>query len=119
MLFESTADKNLTGFAVWVPRLGGQERNVPSAASLAPDPRIHHYWDDSNDVGVAYETVLPINGETAWDVYMLYRPGIRWSGALPPKPDFWMHQLSSAVAAAPRLDPDAFATRARQLLSKR
>ena len=117
MLFETTASKKLTGFSIWVPQLRGRSENVPSAMSLAPDPRIRHYWDESDDLGAAYEAVLPTTGESAWDVYMLYRSGVVWASAQPPKPDFWMHQLGG-VTAAPRLDPDVFAARAKELLRR-
>jgi hypothetical protein len=117
VLFESTANKNLTGFAIWVPQLGGKAQDVPNAASIAADPRIQHFWDGANDLGESYEIVLPTPGP-AWDVYMLYGPGATWSGQKPPKPDFWMHQLGKNCTAAPTLDPDQFASHARELLKK-
>ena len=114
MLFEGTTSKKLTGFVIWVPQLDGKPANVPDAASLVPDARVQHYWDSSDDLGNRYGIVLPTPGVSAWDVYMLYRPGILWSGAQPPKPDFWMHQLG--VTTGPHLDPHVFAAHARQLL---
>ncbi len=114
-LFAEVPSKNLAGFVVWVPMLGGRAGNVPEAMSLAPDPRILHYWDESNDLGVSYERVLPVPGGPAWDVYMLYAPGIVWSGSAPPTPSFWMHQLP--ITNAPRLDAAVFAQRARALLA--
>jgi hypothetical protein len=29
----------------------------------------------------------------AWDIYLFYGPTLKWTEA-PPKPGFWMHQLS-------------------------
>jgi hypothetical protein len=57
--------------------------------------------------------------EDAWDVYLLYGPSARWDGDLPPKPDFWMHQLGEKDhprVDGPYLDADVFATRANALL---
>ncbi len=115
-LFASEASENLVGFAIWVPMLGGEASNVPDAATLAPDPRVTHYWDGSNDLGMTFARILPVAGGPAWDVYMLYEPGVVWNGVDPPKPSFWMHQL--AITNAPHLDATVFAERARRLLAQ-
>jgi hypothetical protein len=81
--------------------------------SLIADRRARHYWDGMGWLGDAYGRVLRTPG-SAWDVYLLYGRGRSWSGTLPPKPDFWMHQLSG-VAAAPRLDPEVLYQRVEQL----
>jgi len=31
--------------------------------------------------------------DIAWDVYLIYKPGIKWEAQQPPRPTFWMHQL--------------------------
>lgn len=80
------------------------------------DARVHHYWDEDERLGKFYEASLPTLGTPSWDVYLLYAPGIKWTGAAPPKPTFWMHQLGG-VTAAPRLDADVFAKKAQRLLS--
>lgn len=115
-LFASERSANLVGFVIWVPMLGGTASNVPGAAALAPDRRVSHYWDGSNDLGASYEHMLPVSTGPAWDVYMLFAPGVVWSGAEPPKPSFWMHQL--AISNAPRLDAAVFADEARRMLAK-
>lgn len=86
-----------------MPQLGAQRSNVASGAALVTDSRALQYWDASGWLGDAYGRVLKTPG-SAWDVYLLYRRGIRWTGELPPKPDYWMHQLSG-VTDAPHLDP--------------
>jgi hypothetical protein len=40
---------------------------------------------------------------TAWDVYLVYERGVRWEGADPPAPSFWMHQLTKDVGADQKL----------------
>lgn len=114
-LFSVEPSRRLVGFTIWVPMLGGKASNVPDAMTLAPDPRVSHYWDESNDLGVTYERVLPVSTGPAWDVYMIYAPGIVWTSALPPKPSFWMHQL--AITNAPHLDAAVFAARARTIVA--
>ncbi len=54
-------------------------------------------------------------GEDAWDVYLIYDRSAKWTGDLPPKPAFWMHQLGG-VFPERTLDPDTFAAQASLLL---
>lgn len=99
---------------VWVPKKDGREADVPAATKVIHDPRTVHFWDGSGSTMRMYQQVLSIPGD-AWDIYLLYRPGVRWDGDLPPQPDFWMHQLGDAPG--PHLDPDVFAARADSLLA--
>lgn len=114
-LFASELSPHLLGFTIWVPMLGGTARNVPDAAAVASDPRVSHYWDGSNDLGTTYERILPVATGPAWDVYMLFAPGVVWKDVDPPKPSFWMHQL--AITNAPHLDAAVFAEHARRMLA--
>lgn len=82
--------------------------------SLLPDRRVRNYWDPDETLGRAYGEMLPTPGP-AWDVYLLFRRGVRWTGTLPPKPDYWMHQLGG-VTNAPRLDPIVLRQHLEQLL---
>ncbi len=107
--------KDLTAFFVWVPELRATESDVPYGIALVPDARVRNYWDPNESLGNGYDRLLGVGGP-AWDVYFLYARGARWDGSLPPRPDFWMHQL--AVTTAPRLDPDVFRRRVEQLLAR-
>jgi hypothetical protein len=98
------ASNSLAAYAVWVPQLGAQEWNVPGGVGLVPDKRVRHYWDGADVLGRAYQEVLPTPG-AAWDVYLVYPRGVRWTAVKPPKPLFWMHQLPG-VTTAPHLDAD-------------
>jgi hypothetical protein len=54
-----------------------------------------------------------------WDVYLLYPPGVRWEGSIPPAPMYWMHQLEALSSSViPRLDGTIFASHARDLLPR-
>lgn len=99
---------------VWVPKLFGHESDVATATRFVPDPRAMHFWDGSGLLVQQYDTVLGIN-QDAWDVYLLYGADARWTGDMPPKPDFWMTKLSTDKG--PRFDPDAFAAQANRALS--
>jgi hypothetical protein len=91
------------------------------ATRLVPDARVTHYWDGGGVTMRQYRSALGLS-EDAWDIYMVYGPRARWDGELPPKPDYWMHQLGSPKEPrvnGPYLDPAAFAARANALLAGR
>lgn len=82
--------------------------------TLVTDRRVRHYWDQDEVLGRAYQQTLPTPGP-AWDVYLLFRRGVRWTETMPPKPDFWMHQLGG-ITNAPRLDPNVLRNHVERLL---
>ena len=104
--------KTVPLYALWVPRQGGREKDVPAATRLVADNSAHEFWDGNDLLGIDYKQVLGWRGN-AWDVYMLYGP--RHSGAaICPRPlDFFMHQTSEK---GPQLDADEFGKRVKQLL---
>lgn len=84
----------LAAFVVWLPAI--QSDNVEATGAAAQtllDPRVRHFWDGDRSLGLAYTRTiqLPAGENLAWDVFMLYRPGVRW-GDSPPPPAGWMHQ---------------------------
>ena len=117
-VFAPISSDRLRGFVVWVPKLDGQERDVPEATHTVSDPRATHYWDGHAVLVHDYDAVLKL-GTDAWDVYLIYPPGVRWDGPTPPAPTFWMHQLGSRRdpgVDGPYLDPDVFADHVRALI---
>jgi hypothetical protein len=114
-LFGRNASSKLAGYAIWVPKLGAHETDVAAGTTLASDPRIRHYWDASERIGTFYETMLPTPGTESWDVYMIFSPGVVWSGTTPPKPAIWMHQLPHSAPSL-FLDPQKFAEDAETML---
>lgn len=96
---------------VWVPVLNAKEKHVPAVSHLVPDPRASHFWDGHGALVQGYREALGLS-EPAWDIYMVYPPGVRWEGNRPPVPTYWMHQLGRPgklrVTKAPFLDPAAF-----------
>lgn len=121
VLLAKQPDPRLAAFVVWVPKLYGQASDVPTATRFVSDPRAQHFWDDSSVLVHQYDTVLGL-GEDAWDVYMIYGPQARWAGAVPPAPDFWMHQLHlppRAGASGSVLNAQVFAAHADTALRTR
>jgi hypothetical protein len=117
-VFDQIDDRRLTGFVVWVPKLGAREANVPEVTRTVSDWRPSHYWDGHGFLVRGYDQVLGLETD-AWDVYLIYPPGLRWDSRLPPVPAFWMHQLGSRAdpqVPGPLLDPEVVAQHVRELL---
>ncbi len=101
-LFKKVHSRNLTGLIVWVPMVPGD--NALAASDLvSPEKRfLMQAWDCQRSVGEALAKTLKLN-RPAWDVYLVYKAGIRWDGESAPMPTFWMHQLGQYSGADPSL----------------
>jgi copper chaperone CopZ len=95
---------NLKGLVVWLPMVEGDSPRAATAraATLADSRLIAQGWDGGRDAGIAFERTLGLT-RPAWDVYLVYAPGVRWEGEIPPTPTFWMHQLTEEAGADQRL----------------
>ena len=102
----------LTGIVLWVPMLEGDDAAVAAKQARSwSESRTQQWWDGAGEMSRLFAQALGLHGP-AWDVYLLYRPGIQWAGAVPPDPSFWMHQLSDPAA-----DPDLHLSRDTSRLS--
>lgn len=103
-------------YVVWSSQLGAREKHVAGGAKLMQDERVTHYWDPDQRVGTAFQHHIDDLGSPAWDVWMLFAPGVTWEREIPPAPTWWEHQLSGLRDYADlRLDPDRFASKAVEL----
>jgi hypothetical protein len=119
-VFEKVTAASLRVYVIWVPMFRGHERDVPNASREVPDQRALHYWDGHSSSMRAVRASLGLS-EDAWDVFLLYPPGVTWDGTSPPEPEFWMHQLGSRTKPrvdGPYLDPAVFLERTRTLLER-
>lgn len=90
------------------------------ATRLVTGGHATHYWEETGIIGKRFETALQIDGHYAWDVWMVYRPGTRWEGEVPPKPDFAMQQLRrKSLGGMERLDMDTFVTVVKTYLDEK
>lgn len=116
-VFQEISSEKLQAYAVWEPILRtDDERSSRKATTLFPDPRVRNYWVKTQEVGVAFQPTIGLTTEPAWDVYLLYPPGVTWEGAVPPEPTFFMHQLSGRLPHGQRLDGPKLAEAIRQSL---
>jgi copper chaperone len=111
-------DTRLRGFVVWLPMLASDSENAADAqAGSFVDARVAQQWDGDRMSGKLVAKTLSLKGN-AWDVYLLYAPGVKWTGETPPAPTFWMHQLRVETGADQRacLNPAVFAGKVANLL---
>lgn len=114
-------DDRLVTFVVHVPTLGAKEEHVADTIPLLDGPRVHHYWEDSGIIGNHYRDVMEVD-VYVWDFWAIYGPEVRWEGTLPPKPDYYEHQLAGLLGRSggfPReriLKPERFAAKAGALI---
>ena len=95
----------LVAYAVWEPILKtDDERSSRKAATLFPDERVKSYWVPTQAVGKMFQAPINLMTEPAWDVYLVYEPGIEWGNDTPPDPTFFMHQLGGRLPNGQRLD---------------
>jgi hypothetical protein len=92
-------------YAVWEPILKtDDERSSRKAVMLFPDERVKNYWVRTRAVGELFQPPINLKGGPAWDVYLVYEPGIGWDSDTPPEPTFFMHQLGGRLPDDQRLD---------------
>lgn len=112
-------DARLRGFVLWLPMLPTDSEQAAGAqAASFVDSRVAQQWDGARASGALLAKTLGLKG-TAWDVYLLYAPGVRWTGDQPPAPTFWMHQLRAETGADQRvcLNPGVFVGKVASLLA--
>lgn len=103
-------------YVVWSSQLGAEEKHVPEATTLLPDPRARHFWDPERRAGWLFQPALG-TGEAAWDVWMLFDREARWLEGEAPEIAWWEHQLSGMPSEL-RLDPGRFAAKASALQTR-
>lgn len=111
-------DPRLRGFVVWLPMLPSDSEQAAGAqAGSFVDSRVAQRWDGARASGALPAKTLGLKG-SAWDVYLVYAPGVRWTGHEPPAPTFWMHQLRAETGADQRacLNPTVFVSKVATLL---
>ena len=115
-VLDTVKDPSIRVYVAWVPILPS-DGSAPDKDTLAlvPDKRASHFWDAKGTLPVLFQKPLGLPKEcVAWDVYLIYPPGVRWESE-PPKPVYWQHQLGG-VTTAPRLEGKTFASRLRKVL---
>ena len=112
----SQNDDRLVTFVVHVPALGAREEHVADTIPLLDGPRVHHYWEESGIIGSHYTEVMDVD-MYVWDFWAIYGTDARWEGTLPPKPDYFEHQLGG-FPQAKMLNAERFAVEADRFIDR-
>lgn len=103
-MFEENQSELLHGVIIWTPMLMADSLDAAKQRETKfSDARLGHYWDPDRILGGLLSRTLNLKAPIAWDVYLTYPPDHPWEADLPPKPEFWMHQLDEDPALY--LDP--------------
>lgn len=93
-IFQVYDSPRLRGYVIQQPIIPS---DAPAAAreqlaGLRGEPRLKGWWDGQRQIGTAYAATLRFPQRVAWDVYLIYPPGVTWTGAAPPVPLYWLSQ---------------------------
>ena len=111
LLFEAIdAAVHIAPLVLWLGMLPGDasEAAEESAKRFAADPPALHYWEEEGwPVSTRLREVLRIGPydptRSAWDVYLLYGPGVEWGKGDPPAPDAWAYNTRDDLLGGQRL----------------
>ena len=88
---------------VWINKLPADSRKAAEKSSgIFSDPRLCQFYDPQLLSGRAVADSLGWQDRVAWDIYLFYTAGSRWTET-PPAPIDWMHQLTDPWATPDRL----------------
>ncbi len=80
---------NVKVYALWAPYLQTDSRAAAGrAAAYLSDSRASHFWDLWKFGSRVYADQFNYPQHEAWDLFVLYRPGILWQGEAP-RPTTW------------------------------
>lgn len=90
-VLDDIADPRLRVYMVWGPMLDKEtEADARRATTFIQDPRLTHFWTDSDGVAERFKVPLGLTTTDAWDTYLLFAPGTRWTEEAP-RPSSFMH----------------------------
>lgn len=91
-------------FAVFTEGISGDNKQeaLQDARDLQ-NTNVYSYWDPRKFVGTQYSEQFEWKDTLAWDVYLFFDAGKRWTKpGTPPTPDFWFHQRSDVSSHSDR-----------------
>ncbi len=116
------SDAALQTFVINTPVLGATDKDTANTCSIVHNAHVTQYWDPSQELGTLFANALGMKfGDKevyAWDVWLVYGPSAEWTGTVPPKADFLMHQLPDLMGrdGFPFLRAPAFAAEVEKQL---
>ena len=115
-VLEAIDDPDFKLFVVWEPILKTDSAEAARLSSgFLRDGRVTQYWASTRAVGHSFQDAIGLESEPAWDVYLIYDRGIRWTDK-PPTPTTFQHQLGGRLPDDLLLNGPALADGIRGLL---
>jgi len=97
-VFRRFPNAGISASIVWIPILDEDSLEAAIASvKVLNDKRIRHFYDQNQIVGKEIANSVGWAGNIAWDIYLFYASDVDWTD-LPPKPIYWMHQLTDEWA---------------------
>lgn len=94
-VLDEIQDPRIKTYVVWGPMLGEEtEDDAEEASKFLNDPRSTHFWTGEHDLAEMLKEPVGLTDELAWDVFLVFAPGVTWNDR-PPKPDYLMHHGKS------------------------
>lgn len=124
VLSPHASDTALQTFVINTPVLGATEKDTANTCSIVHSGHVTQYWDPNQELGTLFSKALGMKfGDKqvyAWDVWLVYGPNAQWTGAVPPKADFLMHQLPDLMGrdGFPFLHAPVFAAEVERQLKR-
>jgi hypothetical protein len=118
-LLEQVNDPALSVYVVW-ERIGPADTQemAAQASALLADPRIQQFWSAEHFTSRAFHDAVGAQRTLAWDIFLVFGKGKRWTDA-PPAPDRFMHN-QKANEELPKdrlLNAEKLAEEAKDLLT--
>jgi hypothetical protein len=82
-LLAQNPSAQLRVYAVWLPMLWSDARDMWNGTTM-PDDRVIHYWDGEAVIGQWFAEQVEGYRGVAWDVYFLYGPDATWESVPAP-----------------------------------
>jgi hypothetical protein len=103
-------DPSIVALVLWVAMLSGDGPDAAAVAAtrFSADGSALHYWEEEGwPVSTRLRPVLGLGphdaARSAWDVYLLYEPGIEWLDDDPPVPNAWAYNTRDDLPSGERL----------------
>ena len=115
-VLDDIADPRLRVYMVWGPMLDKEtEADARRATTFIQDPRLTHFWTDSDGVAQQFKATLGLPDADAWDTFLLFPPGTRWAEGAP-RPSSVMH-VGKQLPKERRLNGVTLAAEVRAVLA--
>lgn len=107
----------LRAYFIWAPILGSDTiKTARENSRTYATPNSVHYWTPTQKLAKDLAPVLRMGvGRLAWDIYLLYPPGVMWDRE-PPAPSYW--QRKHDIPQGDAYNVAVLATRVAEVLRK-